>query len=120
MRGLTAQAVHRRHQVIPIHDLPSPGETQPRMLRAVRLVMRIARVRNRAVALSWLAWLLCIAGFAVWTSYHYQAPAGVPWIGMTIRTSIFAIWLLVAREWLLIQLQRRQSRLSHHQHDSHD
>ncbi len=107
--------------MIPFHDMPSPGETQPPLLRALRLATRIARARNRAVALSWLVWLLCVAGFAVWTLHQYQAPAaGVPWIGMTIRTSVVAIWLLVAREWLLIQSQRRQARLSHHEQDSHD
>jgi hypothetical protein len=106
--------------VIPIHDMPSPGETQPPLLRALRLVMRLARVRNRAAALSWLVWLLCVAGFAVWTLHHYPAPAGVPWIGMTIRTSVFALWLLIAREWLLIQIQRRQARLSPHEQDTHD
>jgi hypothetical protein len=106
--------------VIPIHDMPSPGETQPPLLRALRLVRRIARVGNRAAALSWLVWLLCVAGFAVWTLHHYQAPEGVPWIGMTIRTSVVALWLLIAREWLLIQLQRRQARLSDDKQDAQD
>jgi hypothetical protein len=106
--------------VIPLHDMPPPGETQPPLLRALRSVTHIAGVRNRAAALSLLVWLLCVAGFAVWTLHHYQTPAGVPWIGMTIRTSIFAIWLLVAREWLLIQLQRRQARLSHDKQDAQD
>jgi hypothetical protein len=107
--------------VIPIHDLPSPGESQPLLLRALRFVTRLTRVRNRAAVFSWLVWLLCVAGFAVWTLHHYQAPAaGVPWIGMTIRTSVVALWLLVAREWLLMQLQRRQTRLSHDKQDTHD
>jgi hypothetical protein len=106
--------------MIPLHDMPSPGETQPPLLHALRLVRRIARVRNRTAALSWLVWLLCVAGFAAWTLHDYQAPAGIPWIGMTIRTSVGALWLLVAREWLLIQIQRRQARLSHDKQDAHD
>ena len=106
--------------MIPLHDMPRPGETQPPLLRALRLVTRIARVRNRAAACSWLVWLLCVAGFAVWTLHNYQVPAAVPWIGMTIRTSVFAIWLLVAREWLLIQSQRRQARLSYREQDAQD
>jgi len=106
--------------MIPLHDMPSPGETQPPLLRALRLVTRLARVRNRAAALSLVVWLLCVAGFAVWTLHYYQAPAGVPWIGMTIRTSIFAIWLLVAREWLLIRTQRRHAKSSPHEQDTHD
>ena len=106
--------------MIPLHDMPSPGESHSPLLRALRLATRMARVRIRATALSWLVWLLCVVGFAAWTLHDYQVPAGVPWIGMTIRTSVFAIWLLVAREWLLIQLQRRQARLSHHEQDSHD
>jgi hypothetical protein len=107
--------------MIPLHDLPSPGESRPPLLRALSLVLRLARVRDRAAALSWLVWLLCIAGFAVWTLQQYHAPAGgVPWIGMTIRTSVVALWLLIVREWLLIQLQRRQARLSHHKQDAHD
>jgi hypothetical protein len=106
--------------VIPIHDLPSPSETQPRLLRALRFVVRIAHVRNRAAALSWLVWLLCVAGFAVWTLHHYQAPEGVPWIGMTIRTTVVALWLLIVREWLLFQVQRRQARLSHDKQNAQD
>jgi hypothetical protein len=65
MRGLTTRTGHRRHQVIPLHDLSNPGETQPPLLRALRFVERIALVRNRAAVFSWLVWLLCIAGFAV-------------------------------------------------------
>jgi hypothetical protein len=104
--------------MIPIHDLPSPGESQPPLARALRLLTHIARVRNRAAALSWLVWLLCVAGFAVWTLQQYQIPAGgVPWIGMTIRTSVVALWLLIVREWLLIQVQRRQARLPHDKQD---
>ena len=103
-----------------IHGMPPPGETQPPLLRALRLVTRLARVRNRAAALSLVVWLLCVAGFAVWTLHYYQAPAGVPWIGMTIHTSVFAGWLLVAREWLLIQIQRRHAESSPHKQDTHD
>jgi hypothetical protein len=106
--------------VIPLHDMPSPGETQPPLLRALRLVRRIARVRSRAAALSLVIWLLCVAGFAVWILHHYQAPEGVPWIGMTIRTSVVALWLLVAREWLLIQIQRRHAESSPPEQDTHD
>ena len=120
MRGLTARTVDRRHQVMPFHDMPSPGETQPPVLRALRLVRHIARVRSRAAALSWLVWLLCVAGFAVWTLHHYQAPEGVPWIGMTIRTSVVAIWLLIVREWLLIRIQRRHAESSPHKQDTHN
>jgi hypothetical protein len=98
MRGLTTRTGHRRLQAIPFHDLPSPGETQPPLLRALHFVACITRGRNRAAALSLVVWLLCIAEFAVWTLHHYQGSAGVPWIGMTIRTSIFALWLLIARE----------------------
>src|SRR5215211_7349766 len=100
--------------------MPNPGEIQPPLLRALRLVRRIARVRNRAAALSWLIWLLSVAGFAVWTLHDYQVPTGVPWIGMTIHTSVFAGWLLVVREWLLIRSQRRQTSLSDNEQDSHD
>jgi hypothetical protein len=107
--------------MIPLHDMPSAGESQPPLARALRLLTRIARVRNRAAVLSWLIWLLCVAGFAVWTLHYYQAPAGgVPWIGMTIRTSVVALWLLIARDWLLIQVQRRQARLSHDKQDAQD
>ena len=106
--------------MLPLHDLPSAGESQPPLARALRLLTRIARVRNRAATLSWLVWLLCVAGFAVWTLHHYHAPEGVPWIGMTIRTSVVALWLLIAREWLLIQLQRRQARWSHDKQDAQD
>jgi hypothetical protein len=107
--------------MIPLHDISRDGETQPPLLRALRLVTRIARVRNRAAALSLVVWLLCVAGFAVWTLHYYEAPAGgVPWIGMTIRTSVVASWLLVAREWRLIQIQRRHAESSPHKQDTHD
>lgn len=104
--GRTAQMIHRSDQVIPLHDLPRPDQTQPLWLRTLRFVTQITRDRDRTAALSWIIWLFCVVGFAFWTLYQYQAPAGVPWVGMTIHTSVFALWLLVAREWLIIQLQR--------------
>jgi len=37
---------------------------------------------------------------ALWTHAHYQAPAGPSWIGMMVRTGMFATWPQVAREWV--------------------
>jgi hypothetical protein len=70
------------------------------LFHAVRVVAcRIAALLPKA-AVSWVAWFLAVAAFAVWTLFHYHAPAAPPWIGMTIRTSVFAFWALVLREWL--------------------
>ena len=57
--------------------------------------------------LSWLAWLLAVAIFGLWMHWHYSTPAEPRWIGLTIRTSVFAIWAQVAREWLMIYLRHR-------------
>ena len=54
--------------------------------------------------ISQLAWLASVGAFARWTQVHYHAPAGgVPWVGMTIRTSTFAFWGQVAREWMALR-----------------
>ena len=57
--------------------------------------------------LSQIAWLASVGVFAHWTLVHYRAPAdGVPWIGMTIRTTVFALWGQVLREWLALRWWR--------------
>jgi hypothetical protein len=61
----------------------------------------------RAITLSWLAWLLAVAAFAIWTLDTYHAPAEPAWFGMTVRTAVFAIWTLLARDWFAIWLARR-------------
>jgi hypothetical protein len=77
------------------------------------------RLHNRSIAfarattLSWLAWLLAVAVFAIWTLETYHAPAGPTWFGMTVRTAVFAIWTLLAREWLGLWLARRSERRAH-------
>src|SRR5262245_52096377 len=93
------------------HPPPNSG------LSAVPLTRRLVQtVRQRRVseALSWLVWLLAVALFAVWTHAHYGAPSGPDWIGMTIRTSVFAIWTQVAREWLMLYVQSRRNRTAKH------
>jgi hypothetical protein len=62
---------------------------------------------THATALSWLAWLLAVAVFAIWTLDAYQAPAEPAWVGMTIHTAVFAIWTLIARDWFALWLARR-------------
>jgi hypothetical protein len=64
----------------------------------------------RATIFSWLAWLLAVAVFAIWTLETYHAPAAPAWFGMTVRTTVFAIWTLLARDWLGVWLARRGSR----------
>ena len=54
--------------------------------------------------LSQLAWLASVGTFARWTQLHFHAPAGgVAWVGMTIRTTTFAVWGQVAREWMALR-----------------
>jgi hypothetical protein len=74
--------------------------TRQRM-RWMGQLIRSQRVQDR---LSHLIWLVSVALFAHWTQTHYHAPAdGVPWIGMTIHATVFAIWSQVAREWLSLR-----------------
>ena len=70
-------------------------------------IARALRNRRLAEASSWAIWLLAVAMFAAWVFNTYQAPAAPAWIGMTIRTAVFAIWSLVAREWFALWLARR-------------
>jgi hypothetical protein len=65
------------------------------------------RPQPSAELASWLAWLLLVLVFAVWTLFNYSTPTGPQWVGMTIHTGVFAIWTLVARTWLSIYLTRR-------------
>jgi hypothetical protein len=73
---------------------------------ARRLAQLIRRYRLEE-PLSQIAWLASVGAFARWTQVHYHAPTGgVPWIGMTIRTSVFALWGQVVREWLALRWWR--------------
>jgi hypothetical protein len=51
--------------------------------------------------------VLVVGAFALWSLHHHPAAEATPWIGMTIRTGVFAAWLLVAREWVSLRLQLR-------------
>ena len=74
--------------------------TEQRVHRIVQLI-RSQRLKD---PLSQLVWLVSVGVFARWTQTHYHAPiGGVPWIGMTIHTTMFAIWGQVAREWLALR-----------------
>lgn len=72
--------------------------------RAVCRVMQTLCVPRVLNVLSWLAWLLIVAAFALWNLLHYRTPGRPAWVGQTIRTVVFAAWLLVAREWLALRL----------------
>jgi hypothetical protein len=91
------------------HYHPPPNSGLSPLPLARRLAQTVRR-RRVSEALSWLTWLLVVAMFAVWTHFHYQAPTGPDWIGMTIRTGVFAIWTQVVREWLMLYIQRRRDR----------
>jgi hypothetical protein len=69
----------------------------------------LAHHQRLVEAFSWLAWLMAVAFFAWWAHMHYSAPAQPRWIGLTIRTGVFAIWTQVAREWLMVYLRHRDS-----------
>lgn len=73
------------------------------LARSLRWVRHTLRSPALLSALSWLSWLAIVGLFAIWTSLRYQAPARPAWIGMTIRTGVFAAWMLVLREWLALR-----------------
>lgn len=96
--------------MLPFHDIPDPDRTTSPAVRAARWAADRARRGRVDLAVSWLAWLLVVLAFALWTYLHYQAPASPPWIGMTVRTAVFAIWTLIMREWIALRLTRRRER----------
>ena len=81
-----------------------------RSMVAGRPVRRLAELIHRhhlEDPLSQIAWIISVCVFARWTLAYYRAPAGgVPWIGMTIRTTVFALWAQVLREWLALRWWR--------------
>jgi hypothetical protein len=89
------------------HNTPEPNAPAIQIVRGARWIARAIKRHHMEPALSWLIWLACVAVFAGWTLAHYQAPAAPAWIGMTIHTTVFAIWTLVAREWLILRWLRR-------------
>jgi hypothetical protein len=55
-----------------------------------------------------LIWLVSVILFAGWAHFYYEPPAGaIAWIGMTIWTSVFAVWGQVAREWFAMRWWRQ-------------
>jgi len=96
------------------HPPPNSGLSALPIVRYARWLAQLVRRPNVLEALSWLVWLLVVAVFAVWTHSHYHAPSGPDWIGMTIRTGVFAIWGQVVREWLMLHLDRRKDRDTDH------
>jgi hypothetical protein len=96
----------------PFHNRSNP----PPPSLFMRSAQRVARtLRNPAILdlLSWLIWLVAVVVFAFWTQAYYRAPAKPAWIGMTIRTSAFAGWALVIREWFALRIQRRRGQSPH-------
>lgn len=89
------------------HNTPEPNASTMPIARRARWVVQAIRRYHMEPALSWLIWLLSVAAFAGWTLAHYRAPSAPPWIGMTIHTAVFAIWMLVMREWLVLRFLRR-------------
>ncbi len=88
-------------------ELPAQTRSTQRGAR----ILQTSRGYPLADLASWLAWLLLVVVFAIWTLAHYNAPTGPQWIGMTIHTGVFAIWTLVARTWLSLYLTRRWGNL---------
>lgn len=75
----------------------------------VRSARRVRLLFHNPTVLSWLSWVLwfaAVAGFAAWTLLYYRAPAKPAWVGMTIRTTVFAIWALILREWAALRFAR--------------
>jgi hypothetical protein len=72
--------------------------------RSARWTRHIIWRHHLEGALSWLLWLLAVMVFAVWILRHYQPPAAPAWIGQTIRTTVFAIWMLIIREYVVLRL----------------
>src|SRR5262245_49480971 len=91
------------------HYQPPPNSGLSPLPLARRLVETVRQHRVSEVV-SGLAWLLAVALFAVWTHFQYRAPTGPDWIGMTIRTGVFAIWAQVVREWLMLRIHYRRNR----------
>jgi hypothetical protein len=42
-----------------------------------------------------------VVGFALWTEFHYRSPEPV-WLGMTIHVTTFALLMMVARAWVVL------------------
>jgi uncharacterized protein (DUF983 family) len=59
------------------------------------------RHNQLTVALSWLIWAAFVVGFALWTEFHYRSPEPV-WLGMTIHVTTFALLMMVARAWVVL------------------
>ena len=59
------------------------------------------RHNHLTVTLSWLIWTAFVLGFAIWTEFHYRSPEPV-WLGETIHVTTFALLMMVARAWIVI------------------
>ena len=97
---------------MPVHHPPNSDAPVVPVTRYVRRLLQTVRHPTAMEALSWLAWVSSVAVFAVWTYLHYRAPTGPYWIGMTIRTGVFATWTQALREWLMIRMHNRRNRYS--------
>jgi hypothetical protein len=104
----------RGYEMPTAQHTPSSHAPAVPIVRCARWIGRAARRPRVAETFSWLIWLLVVAAFAIWTHLHYRAPAGPAWLGMTIRTSVFAAWAQIAREWLMLRVHARQGRQSNH------
>lgn len=91
--------------MLPFRDTPGSVSPARPAVRGARWIGAAIRRHRLEEPLSWLMWLIAVALFAFWIYEHYQGPSGRPWIGMTIHTSVFAIWALVARAWLMNRMK---------------
>jgi hypothetical protein len=86
-------------------DRPGISPATVLIKNGARRAARRLRSPNVVNGLSWLAWLLSVGMFAAWMLAFYHVAARPPWLGMTIRTSVFATWALVLREWIALRLR---------------
>ncbi len=60
------------------------------------------------IVLTWIGWLIIVVAFMFWSQATHHPANHAAWYGLIIRTSVFAAWLLVVREWIAIRLKAKQ------------
>lgn len=88
----------------------TPMMDRPTIVRWRRRIRHVLNEPRLIALLTFGLWLGLVVIFALWTAHTYHPPGGPPWIGMTIHTTVFGIWTLAIREWLLLRLREQRNR----------
>ena len=85
----------------------TPVKTQHATGSGHQLISTLVRYGlSKPSLLSWVLWLVSVGIFMMLLNNSHHPATQPEWVGFIIRTSVYALWALVMREWFAIRLEQ--------------